>query len=371
MACRESSASAVAISNSFFITRTNALCTFAVLIIIIGPGLEAEGFPPDKCLFEENEDFPGGYELFGAASGNYLGGTDLDWLELRVYSTKDGDPCGTEIGKKTQHPYCYIADQASTISGVKWVPTYRTGVALVLWDSKNCNGDIDDQQYFWDVPPGVCASVPNSNSARGFDLFEGASRLGGDRLELRAYTESDGNPCGSQIRTTQPDLDCLPAPPAKITGAAWFELPSNNDEGDSSLKCHGVGGDTWMLSRDKAVSAAEEFCSQDVKDQEYFQDSADSVKLSAHHPDDSITLSSIKDCLGSFTLIIDSCDGDDPANNPHNYKFGGTYTSSDRLVTKKINILTRSIAYMYRHHYDFIKYFCIMYMKSIFSCESV
>ena len=33
-------------------------------------------------------------------------------------------------------------------------------------------------------------------------------------------------------------------------------------------KCHGVGGDTWMLSRDQAVSAAEQFCKQDVKDKE-------------------------------------------------------------------------------------------------------
>ena len=34
------------------------------------------------------------------------------------------------------------------------------------------------------------------------------------------------------------------------------------------LTCHGVGGDTWMLSRDQAVSASEQFCQQDVKDKE-------------------------------------------------------------------------------------------------------
>lgn len=34
------------------------------------------------------------------------------------------------------------------------------------------------------------------------------------------------------------------------------------------LQCHGVSGDTWMLSRDQAVSAAEQFCKQDVKDKE-------------------------------------------------------------------------------------------------------
>jgi hypothetical protein len=33
-------------------------------------------------------------------------------------------------------------------------------------------------------------------------------------------------------------------------------------------KCHGVSGDTWMLSGDQAVSASEQFCKQDVKDKE-------------------------------------------------------------------------------------------------------
>ena len=35
-----------------------------------------------------------------------------------------------------------------------------------------------------------------------------------------------------------------------------------------ALKCHGVGGDVWMLSRDQGVSAAEQFCKQDVKEKE-------------------------------------------------------------------------------------------------------
>lgn len=34
------------------------------------------------------------------------------------------------------------------------------------------------------------------------------------------------------------------------------------------LTCHGVSGDTWMLSRDQAVSASEQFCKQDVKSKE-------------------------------------------------------------------------------------------------------
>ncbi|KAL8701120.1 MAG: hypothetical protein Q9201_005085 [Fulgogasparrea decipioides] len=99
-------------------------------------------------------------------------------------------------------------------------------------------------------------------------------------------------------------------------------------------KCHGVGRDTWMLSRDQAASAAEQFCKQDVKDKEYFQSSADSVKLSVHNTDDSKALKTIDDCVGKFKVIIDGCDGNDPVNNPHNYKFGGIWTSADEWEFK-------------------------------------
>lgn len=52
------------------------------------------------------------------------------------------------------------------------------------------------------------------------------------------------------------------------------------------------------------------------------------MKLSAHNTDDSEALSTISDCVGQFKLIIDGCDGNDPLNNPHNYKFGGEYTNN-------------------------------------------
>lgn len=60
----------------------------------------------------------------------------------------------------------------------------------------------------------------------------------------------------------------------------------------------------------------------------YFQGSADSVKLSAHNTDDSKALSTIKDCVGGFKVILDGCDKDQ-LNNPHNYKYGGTSTSPE------------------------------------------
>lgn len=36
------------------------------------------------------------------------------------------------------------------------------------------------------------------------------------------------------------------------------------------------------------------------------------------------------DCVDAFkNTVIDGCDGNDGVNNPHNYKYGGTFTKSD------------------------------------------
>ncbi|KAL8653411.1 MAG: hypothetical protein Q9226_003862 [Calogaya cf. arnoldii] len=103
------------------------------------------------------------------------------------------------------------------------------------------------------------------------------------------------------------------------------DLPISADSPEP-LKCHGVGGDVWMIHRDQAVSAAEQFCAQDIKEKVYFQGSVDEVKLSLSNTDSSKPVSGMTDCVEKFKTIVDSCDGDNPVNNPHNYKFGGTYT---------------------------------------------
>lgn len=44
-------------------------------------------------------------------------------------------------------------------------------------------------------------------------------------------------------------------------------------------------------------------------------------------------ISAAPNCADTFTrTVIDDCDGNDPTNNPHNYKFGGVYTTSDGWV---------------------------------------
>ncbi|KAL8817182.1 MAG: hypothetical protein Q9223_003937 [Gallowayella weberi] len=107
------------------------------------------------------------------------------------------------------------------------------------------------------------------------------------------------------------------------TGGKTEEAPPT--QSPDSLKCHGVAGDTWMIHRDQAVSAAEIFCKQDDSEKD-----VDQVKLSlsSSNADTSKPISKLTDCVDKFKLIIDSCDGDSPVNNPHNYKFGGTYFSS-------------------------------------------
>ncbi|KAI9786804.1 MAG: hypothetical protein M1835_002928 [Candelina submexicana] len=87
--------------------------------------------------------------------------------------------------------------------------------------------------------------------------------------------------------------------------------------------------DNGIPKSNTGVSAAKQFCQQGDKDKEYFQGSADSVKLSAHNTDDSNPSSQSTTASVNLKPFIDGCDGHDLANNPHNYKFSGTYNSPD------------------------------------------
>ena len=64
------------------------------------------------------------------------------------------------------------------------------------------------------------------------------------------------------------------------------------------------------------------------------QGSVDEVRLILENGDDSKATSTTLDCLGHFKRIVDSCGGDNPVHNPHNYGFGGTVTTSDGWTCK-------------------------------------
>ncbi|KAL8672235.1 MAG: hypothetical protein Q9168_003282 [Polycauliona sp. 1 TL-2023] len=124
--------------------------------------------------------------------------------------------------------------------------------------------------------------------------------------------------------------------PTKDTPVAGEDKDEEDPRADAPdpLYCHGVNGDIWMIHRDQAVSAAQQFCEQGIDEKEYFQGSVDYVKLHISNAiSPSIPISSISNatCISAFKTIIDSCDGSDPSSNPHNYKFGGRYADPNPL----------------------------------------
>ncbi|KAI0521843.1 SGNH hydrolase-type esterase domain-containing protein [Xylaria bambusicola] len=118
--------------------------------------------------------------------------------------------------------------------------------------------------------------------------------------------------------------------------------------------CHGISGDVWVMSRDAAVASAQEFCQQTQQTVTYNKDSVNEVEFSvANQKDSSQGPMDAPDCFDRFQkTVIDGCDGNDPINNPHNYKFGGTFTSGDWTYTmtplsKQVNEVSCDVSYKF------------------------
>lgn len=95
-------------------------------------------------------------------------------------------------------------------------------------------------------------------------------------------------------------------------------------------QCHGVSGDVWVDHSGKAMDAIKEFCAQTNSPVDYYPDTEDNMRLRLNNEaDPSKTIADHPDCVGVFQKrLVDGCDSD-PSNNPHNYKFGGTYFAGD------------------------------------------
>ncbi|KAL8979053.1 MAG: hypothetical protein Q9205_005523 [Flavoplaca limonia] len=95
-------------------------------------------------------------------------------------------------------------------------------------------------------------------------------------------------------------------------------------------QCHGVSGDVWVDHPDKATEAIKGFCAQTENPKEYYTDSEDHMRLHlTHELDEGKTIADKPDCVDEFqNQLVTGCDHD-PNNNPHDYKFGGTYYSGD------------------------------------------
>ncbi|PQE23744.1 SGNH hydrolase-type esterase domain protein [Rutstroemia sp. NJR-2017a BBW] len=108
------------------------------------------------------------------------------------------------------------------------------------------------------------------------------------------------------------------------------------------------------MSRDQAVTNAQDFCKQNNK-VTYSQGSVNELKMSITKPqDDKKGPTDAPERVGRFTnIVIDACDGNYPVNNPHDYKFGSTYTSPDgceytmQPLSKQVNEVSYGVAYKY------------------------
>ncbi|KAI4270768.1 MAG: hypothetical protein L6R38_007018 [Xanthoria sp. 2 TBL-2021] len=105
---------------------------------------------------------------------------------------------------------------------------------------------------------------------------------------------------------------------------------STNNAHPKEQQCHGVSGDVWVDHAHKATEAIKEFCAQNDNPLEYYKDSENYMRLQlTNELDESKTIADKPDCFDEFqTQLIAGCDHD-PSNNPHDYKFGGTYYSGD------------------------------------------
>jgi hypothetical protein len=119
--------------------------------------------------------------------------------------------------------------------------------------------------------------------------------------------------------------------------------------------CHGIGGDYWVMSRDVAADNVKDFCGQTEQTKKYNVGSVNELELSVKKTSDSKEgPKNSPDCVGRFTrAVIDGCDGNDPVNNPHNYKFGSTLTTGDgweytmKPLAKQVNDVACDVSYKF------------------------
>ncbi|KAL8770318.1 MAG: hypothetical protein Q9209_003954 [Squamulea sp. 1 TL-2023] len=204
---------------------------------------------------------------------------------------------------------------------------------------------IDDNKKNDELPPGpyriLADDLENPDTSPEADdgtetLEIAADNLFPDSAYPQDYISIYGSP--SQHTESSPSSSPLPVEGAK----------------DENV-CHGVGGDFWVIHRDTAVHNAEDFCKQSSKSLEYNQDSVDHLRLSVDFPEDSNKgPGDTPNCRDNFVnAIIDGCDGNNPVNNPHNYKFGSTFTLANGWVlkmeplSKQINDLSCDVSYKF------------------------
>jgi hypothetical protein len=131
------------------------------------------------------------------------------------------------------------------------------------------------------------------------------------------------------------------------------DAPADPPAEDKNV-CHGIEGDYWITSRDTAVENAADFCGQTDQTKRYNEGSVNELEFSVKNlNDDTKGPKDAPDCASRLSdIVIDGCDGGDPVNNPHNYKFGATFTSGDweykmTPLSKQVNEVNCDVSYKF------------------------
>ncbi|KAI1128653.1 hypothetical protein F5Y10DRAFT_291932 [Nemania abortiva] len=203
----------------------------------------------------------------------------------------------------------------------------------------------------------VTAGVNINTEFKTYNDFQNALL---DALELDVGTTSGvwdplWSSIGGRVKVFHPQVSLHEKIRDLVLDRYVSDLVTLNPSFEEKNVCHGVSGDYWVMSRDIAVENAELFCNQSSKDVQYNADSVNELELSVKSlVDDSKGPLDVPDCLNRFRgVVIDGCDGGDPINNPHNYKFGSTFTSKDGWeykmtpLSKQVNEVSCDVSYKF------------------------
>ncbi|KAL8868610.1 MAG: hypothetical protein Q9174_004877 [Haloplaca sp. 1 TL-2023] len=179
------------------------------------------------------------------------------------------------------------------------------------------------------IPTTLATSATQAPSL--IDIFPAPSPVGSLTF-ARAVWPSSLTP-GSYTKTSSPPSSTVspPVTPSSTTEEASRKTVTPEYFITPKLECNGMVENTWMY-RDKAVTAAYEFCKQDETHQEYYEDSVDHVEFSLIENGRYLPrISTHEPCLQTLVDLIDGCDGNDPIN-PLDHKFGGQYWAKQGWV---------------------------------------
>ncbi|KAL8894393.1 MAG: hypothetical protein Q9192_004356 [Flavoplaca navasiana] len=100
----------------------------------------------------------------------------------------------------------------------------------------------------------------------GITFFPESSMI--PKPSSNSSSTSSSIPSSTSLPSTSSSSSSPPTPSPSEYKPDYNVEEINHGETSDPLVCHGVGGDTWMIHRDQAVSAAEQFCEQEDEEKE-------------------------------------------------------------------------------------------------------